>query len=55
MALIKTGDPTPILRMYESEKPLVCEICNKPKVVVALKNDEQEIICECEIEDAEQN
>lgn len=47
MALIKTGDPAPILRVYKGEKSLVCEICKQPKVVIALKNDETEIICEC--------
>ncbi len=55
MALIKTGDDMPVLSYYEDEKPLICEVCKKPKIVVALKNDEQEIICDCDIESAEQN
>ena len=54
MAFIKNGDSNPVLNCYDVDEKLVCLKCKKPKTVIALEDDENKIICECEVE-PEQN
>ncbi len=51
MAFIKVGDAQPVLTYHDGDDEVVCEKCHKPKVVVALKQENQELICECELDD----
>jgi len=53
MAFRKTGDAQPVGGYFDInslEKPIVCELCGKQKVLVAMKNDDNELICECELD-----
>jgi len=50
MAFVKVGDALPVITYHDGEKEVVCDKCNKPKVVIAVKQDENELICECEEE-----
>lgn len=53
MSFIKVGDPTPIIEFYKEEKPQVCKKCGKLLKVIALKEDDIDVVCECELDDEE--
>lgn len=55
MAFIKIGDSQPVLNYHDGDEEVLCKKCHKPKVVVALKQDEQELICECELDENKSN
>jgi ssDNA-binding Zn-finger/Zn-ribbon topoisomerase 1 len=46
----KYGDPEPIKSFYDDNLELqTCDECGKPLTIVALDNDNNEILCKCSI------
>ena len=53
MAFKKYGDPQPVGGYYDIkdiDKPVVCDKCGQLKTVVEMNQDDNKVICECELE-----
>ena len=57
MSFIKIGDNMPIQSLLDSSgTKQVCDVCNKPLVIIAIKEDDNiNLICECTDSDVESN
>lgn len=54
MAFVKTGDEVPILNCFNSNvEPQYCPKCGK-KMKLILVDEENNLVCDCEIDDEEQ-
>ena len=51
MAIIKTGDDMPVLKYYGTDgKEETCSRCHRPLVVLAVDNNDNKLVCECDDE-----
>ena len=50
MSFIKIGDALPISGFNDGDKEVICDKCKKPKLIVVLENNENKLVCDCELE-----
>ena len=51
MAFIKTGDEMPIQSIYKADgEQQTCDKCGKTLVIVAMDNEDNKLVCECDAE-----
>ena len=57
MVFKKVGDNVPIQSVVDSDgSKQVCDICNKPLVIIAIKSDDDiNLVCDCTNSDMESN
>jgi len=53
MAFVKIGDNAPIINVYDgSVNEILCPLCGKKLITIAIGKDENKLICEsCELEE----
>jgi hypothetical protein len=49
--IVKRGDLQPIKICLDGDEQLICEKCQKPKLLICFTQEGQEPVCECQIEE----
>lgn len=50
--IIKRGEPQ-LIKICFDDDIIICENCQKPKIIICLDERGQEVICECELQEEE--
>lgn len=53
MAFTKYGDPQVVNGYYDGDEPVLCDKCGHLKTVVSMNEDENKVVCECELDDGQ--